>query len=105
MLLDDKLNLAFHVRMKGIPAKTLEITANEMFKDAMPVHYENGLFIPDKTINHGINSEYSIFKLYEYLYEHNEVSFNLINESSPRFEFNKDRTVSNRSDFIRKIRF
>ena len=105
MLLDDRNNLAFHVRMKGIPAKTLEITANQMFKDAIPVHYENGLFISDKTINNDRNSDYSIFKLYEYLHEHNEVSFNLINEYSPRFEFNKDRTISNRSDFIRKIRF
>ena len=105
MLLDDKQNLAFHVRMKGIPAKTLEITANEIESPCIPVHYNNntGLFIPDK--NNGTNADYSIFKLYEYLYEHNEVSFNLINEYSPRFEFNKDRTVSNRSDFIRKIRF
>ena len=103
MLLDDKNNLAFHVRMKGIPASTLEKTANEMFPESISVSYKNGLFIPK--INNGIDANYSIFNLYKYLYEHNPITFELVNDFSPRFQFNKNRTIESKRSFERTLLF
>ena len=103
MLLDDKNNLAFHVRMKGIPASTLEKTANEMFPESISVSYKNGLFIPK--INSGIDANYSIFNLYKYLYEHNPITFELVNDFSPRFQFNKNRTIESKRSFERTLLF
>ena len=103
MLLDDKNNLAFHVRMKGIPASTLEKTANEMFPESISVSYNNGLFIPK--INSGIDANYSIFNLYKYLYEHNPITFELVNDFSPRFQFNKNRTIESKRSFERTLLF
>lgn len=103
MLQDDKSNLAFHVRMKGIPADSLERTANAMFKDAIPVHYKNGLFVPDR--NEGADACYSIFELYRYMYNDGEVDFELVSEHNPRFEFKKDRTIVNKRSFKRHITF
>ena len=103
MLQDNKNNIAFHVRMKGIPASTLERTANMMFGDSIPVKCKGGLFIPEK--NEGVDADYSIFKLYEYLYTENEVTFELVSEFTPRFDFNKNRTITSKLSFSRKLKF
>ena len=103
MLQDNKNNIAFHVRMKGIPASTLERTANMMFGDSIPVKCKGGLFIPEK--NEGVDADYSIFKLYEHLFAENEVTFELVSEFTPRFDFNKNRTITSKSSFSRKLKF
>ena len=115
MLQDNKNNIAFHVRMKGIPASTLERTANMMFGDSIPVKCKGGLFIPEKRLveqghlseakNEGVDADYSIFKLYEYLYAENEVTFELVSEFTPRFDFNKNRTITSKLSFSRKLKF
>ena len=103
MLQDDKNNIAFHVRMKGIPATSLIYTANKLFPNSIPVKLEGGLFKP--TINNGPEASYSIFELYKYLYDGNNVSFELVNEFTPRFEFNKNRTITSKTSFVRNIVF
>lgn len=103
MLQDDKQNIAFHVRMKGIPASCLVQTANSLFPDSIPVKLAGGLFKPLN--NNGPDASYSIFELYKYLYEGNTVNFELISEFTPHFDFNKNRTISSKSSFVRKVQF
>ena len=101
MLQDDKNNIAFHVRMKGIPATTLEYTANKLFPDSIPVKLSGGLFKPE--INDGPDGVYSIFELYKYLFDGNTIEFELVSTFTPRFEFNKNRTITSKKSFIRNI--
>ena len=101
MLQDDKNNIAFHVRMKGIPATTLEYTANKLFPDSIPVKLSGGLFKPE--INEGPDGVYSIFELYKHLFDGNTVEFELVSTFTPRFEFNKNRTITSKKSFIRNI--
>ena len=46
----------------------------------------------------------SVFELYKYLYEGNEVSFNLV-ANRPKFQFNKNMTIQSKSVFDRKLKF
>ena len=103
MLQDDKQNIAFHVRMKGIPASCLVDTANDLFPDSIPVKLAGGLFKPLE--NKGPDASYSIFELYKYLYEGNTVNFELVSEFSPHFDFKNNRTITTKSSFIREINF
>ena len=103
MLQDDKQNIAFHVRMKGIPASCLVQTANKLFPDSIPVKLAGGLFKPLE--NKGPDASYSIFELYKYLYEGNTVNFELVSEFSPHFDFKNNRTITTKSSFIREINF
>ena len=101
MLQDDKQNIAFHVRMKGIPASCLVDTANDLFPDSIPVKLAGGLFKPLE--NKGPDASYSIFELYKYLYEGNTVNFELVSEFTPHFDFNNNRTITSKSSFVREI--
>ena len=62
-----------------------------------------GLFKPE--INDGPDASYSIFELYRHFYEGNAVNFELISEFTPHFDFNKNRTISSKSSFVRKVQF
>ena len=101
MLQDNKENIAFHVRMKGIPARSLMEKANDMFKDSISVELDGGLFKP--TINKGIEASYSIFELYKYLYNRNNVEFELVNEFSPCFDFLNNRDIKTKETFKSNI--
>ena len=101
MLQDDKQNIAFHVRMKGIPADCLVRTANSLFPDSIPVKLAGGLFKPE--INEGPDASYSIFELYKYLFDGNAIEFELVSASTPRFQFNNNRTITSKKSFTRNI--
>ena len=103
MLQDDHSNIAFHVRMKGIPAVTLMNTANQMYPEAISCSINNGLFVPD--INQGVDGVYSIYELYRDLYSGREIAFDLVSEFSPCFEFKNDRSIVSKQSFIRRIGF
>lgn len=103
LLYDDKKNIGFHARMKGITPNAIVNKANEMFPDDIKVEYKGGLYIPVK--NEGIDAKYSIYSLYKFMYDGNEVSFDLVDEYNPRFDMKKDKTITSKSSFIRKVKF
>ena len=103
MLVDDKNNLGFHARMKGVTCNAIVNTANQMFPDAIPVEYKDGLYFPLK--NEGKDASYSIYELYKYMYNGDEVAFDLVDKYNPRFEMKKDKTIVSKSSFIRKVKF
>jgi hypothetical protein len=55
--------------------------------------------------NEGVESSYSIYELYKALYNGVEVAFDLVDKYNPRFQMNKDKTISSKNSFIRKVRF
>ncbi|EAX79637.1 hypothetical protein TVAG_020840 [Trichomonas vaginalis G3] len=88
--------------MKGITQDVIALTANQMFPDAIQVHYDEkkGLFFPEK-----VGEKYSIVELYKSLYEGDEITFDLCIGSKPCFNKNKDFTISTKSSFERKLKF
>lgn len=112
MLQDDKGNIAFHARMKGIPACVIEDTANKLFPKSIPVNInkkEGGLFKPEVTegsqrINDP-NASYSIFELYKYLFNRNLVEFDLLSGGNSSFKTKSDRSIYSLKEFTRKIEF
>ena len=102
-LTNDLNHIAFHARMKGVSQDVVGITANEMFPDAIQVVYNNSLFIPKSDYNN--DSEFSIQKLYEYLYAGNEVEFELCKGLSPCFNRNTNFTIETKKSFKRKLKF
>ena len=103
MLVDNTGALGFHARMKGVTSNAIVNTANEMFPDAIPVEFKDGLYYPLK--NEGVESSYSIYELYKALYNGDEVAFDLVDKYNPRFQMNKDKTISSKNSFIRKVKF
>ena len=103
MLQDDKGNVAFHARMKGIPACVIEHRANELFPESIPVKLEGGLFKPE--INNGIDASYSIFELYKHLFNRNIVKFDLLSGGNCSFKTQKDRSICSLKEFNRNIEF
>ena len=99
MLKNEKNEIAFMIRMKGITSDVIVKKANEMFKDSIQCEYRDGLVYPEKICSDGI---YSIVKLYEYLYNGNPIEFDLVESSRPSFEMYLDKVVT-RQHFIRKI--
>jgi hypothetical protein len=74
-----------------------------MFPEAIPVEFKYGLYFPVK--NEGVESSYSIYELYKALYNSVEVAFDLVDKYNPRFQMNKDKTISSKNSFIRKVKF
>ena len=71
----------YHIRMKGVPVDSIIYKANEEF---------NG----------------DVIKLYNKLYEDPDgLEFDLLCGSRVRFEFNKDMTINNKSEFKRRVKF
>jgi hypothetical protein len=107
MLQNNYGDIAFHCRCKGIKTDVLAIRANELYPDLIPCYYSDELI---RAIYDGIpwdinNSEFSIMKLYEDLYDGISIDFDLCKSSSPSFEFNKDFTIKNKQEFIRTLKF
>jgi hypothetical protein len=103
MLVDNTGALGFHARMKGVTSNAIVNTANAMFPDAIPIEFKDGLYYPLK--NEGVESSYSIYELYKALYNGVEVAFDLVDKYNPRFQMNKDKTISSKNSFIRKVKF
>ena len=103
MLTDDKNNIAFHARMKGITPNAIVNKANEMFPDSVNIKYEGGLYVPLR--NEGVDGDYSIYNLYKYLYDGNSVEFDLVDEFSPCFDFKENKTIISKEHFFREVRF
>ena len=92
--------IAFHLRMKGIPADVIVKKANELFPDAIQCYYSDGLAYPIPSVSN--NDDYSIWLLYKALYDGETLAFDLCESSHPSFEF-KDFHVMTREHFIREI--
>ena len=43
--------------------------------------------------------------IYKTLYKGDEVAFDLVDKYNPRFQMNKDKTISSKNSFIRKVKF
>ena len=89
--------------MKGVSQDVIGITANELFPECIQVIYDGSLFRPIGEYN--IDSEFSIQKLYEYLYDGNEVEFELCKGLSPCFNKHSNFTIETRKSFKRKLKF
>ena len=107
MLTNDLGHIAFHCRLKGVKQDVIAITANELFPESVPCHYDEkkGLFMPDLLGEHYTIFNYSIYKLYKHLYEGNEVEFDLCKSSNPCFEQKGNFTIQTKNTFIRKLKF
>ena len=103
MLVDNTGALGFHARMKGVTSNAIVNTANAMFPNAIPVEFKDGLYMPCR--NEGAEAPYSIYELYKALYNGVEVAFDLVDKYNPRFQMNKDKTISSKNSFIRKVKF
>ena len=107
MLTNEKGSVAFHCRLKGVKQDVIAITANEIFdnEEYVKVKYDEskGLFIPvDK---YDIDSKFTVFELYKYMYDGNEVEFDLCKSSKPCFEHKNNFTITTKNSFIRKLKF
>lgn len=76
---NDKNEEAYHYRMKGVDLKCIQLKAKKQFND-------------------------DIMNLYKHLYEGHGLKFDLT-ETKARFKMNKNRTVSNITDFTRRVKF
>ena len=103
MLVDNTGALGFHARMKGVTSNAIVNTANRMFPDTVPVEFRDGLYYPMTTTDG--SKCVSIYELYKTLYNGEEVAFDLVDEYNPRFELHKDKTISSKGSFIRKVKF
>jgi len=92
--------IAFHIRMKGVPSDVIVKRANELFPKAIQCEYLNGLAFPVPSVSD--NEDYSVWLLYKSIYDGNAVSFDLCESSHPSFEL-KNFRVSTRTHFIREI--
>lgn len=78
-ILNNEKNIGYHVRLKGIPKKTI-----------------------DSYVSKNYDGDY--MQLYEDFYNDKEITFNLLADGV-KFEFNKNYTVKNCTKFERKVRF
>ena len=83
ILTNENNDINYHIRLKGIPEDCIKGTAKEMFPNEKDGH--------------------EIVKLYEYLYNGNEVIFDLL-KFKQRFKMEKDMTIHNLAEFKRKIK-
>ena len=95
--------VAFHIRMKGIPSDVIVNRANELFPGVIQCEYRNGLVFPIPSVERTDDSSYSIMKLYEYIYDGGEVEFDLCKGSKPRFDI-KGFEITTKTSFNRLIK-
>ena len=95
--------VAFHIRMKGIPSDVIVNRANELFPDIILCEYRDGLVHPIPSVERTNDSSYSIMKLYEYIYNGGEVKFDLCKGSKPRFDI-KGFEITTKTSFKRLIK-
>lgn len=95
-------SVAFHCRAKGIPTDVLVKTANKKYPDTNMCVLKNGLVYP---LTKDENKSYSIFKLYEELYEGKEIEFNLCEGSAPCFDMKANFSIETKNKFTRTLKF
>ena len=118
-----------HIRMKGVPIDAIKHRAKvgiyeqnivlvdndnnfiksyvniEDWKESPDYKNENKLydyFTKDGKKIKDFNND--VYELYLYLYQGNEVSFDLL-ATKPKFEFHKNMTISSKTEFNRKLSF
>ena len=125
---DGKIVNGEHIRMKGIPNSVILHRAKSgLYEQNIIVVDENNNIINTydninewkKSVNYKIEKRCDFFKkdgklikdfhnsvyeLYLYLYQGNEVSFDLLS-TAPKFEFHKNMTISSKTEFNRRISF
>ena len=101
---NDFHQIAFHIRMKGIIPDVIVKKANMMFPDYKKCIYENGLCYPSYETTKQLH-EYSIMKLYEYLYDGNEITFDLCDSDLKQCFDIKNMEVTTKQHFERIIKF
>ena len=99
-LQNSKGEVAFHIRLKGVPSDVIVKKANQLHPEDIQCEYCDGLAYPIPSASN--NEEYSIFHLYKDLYDGQTIAFDLCESSHPSFEF-KDFHVNTRQHFIREI--
>ena len=103
MLKDTTTNkIAFHCRAKGIPTDVLVKTANKKYPDTNHCILKNGLVYPLTDVE---GKSYSIFKLYEELYEGKEIEFNLCEGNAPCFDMKSNFSIETKNKFTRTLKF
>ncbi len=90
--------IAFHVRMKGIPTDVIAIRANELYPDAIKCFYRDGLVYPE-----ALGEKYSIIELYKSLYDGEEIEFDLTKGAHPCFDIHIGHT-STKESFTRRVK-
>ncbi len=86
--------IAYHVRMKGVPLSVIVNRANEVYNG-------NAYIGSDGLVHNGA----VVYKLYEELYNGSAMDMDLTKGDSPCFERGKAFTVSTKKSFVRSIRF
>jgi hypothetical protein len=89
--------------MKGVSVNAICNTANKLFPEANSVSFNEKSGYFESTNDKGGN--FSIFKLYEHLYNENTVIFDLVDDYNPRFQLNKNKTISSKLHFYRTLKF
>jgi len=93
-------DIAFHVRLKGVPADVIVKKANELFPSDIQCYYRDSLAFPVPSVSS--NEEYSVWRLYRSIYDGQVIEFNLCESDKPMFEL-KDFHMSTKDSFIRRI--
>ena len=96
-LINSSGDIAFHVRMKGIPIDVIVNRANELYKECSYCYVSDGLVYPIEK-----NKKSSIIELYENIYNGEIIEFDLVKGNRPRFEIKIGNTITKES-FIRRI--
>jgi hypothetical protein len=77
-------------------------TANKKYPDTNHCILKNGLVYPLTDVE---GKSYSIFKLYEELYEGKEIEFNLCEGSAPCFDMKSNFSIETKNKFTRTLKF
>ena len=89
-------DIAFHVRMKGIPTQVIVNKANELF-DGTRCFVDGGLVKPIAN-----QSPFTIMQLYQSLYDGNTIEFDLVNGDRPCFDIHFG-SIRTRESFVRRV--
>jgi hypothetical protein len=92
-----------YCRMKGVSVNAICNAANRRFPDANPVAFNDASGHFESAKDKG--SDYSIFKLYEDLYNGESITFDLVDDYNPRFQLHKNETISSKLHFYRTLSF
>ena len=100
-LLNNKQEIAFVIRLKGVIPDVIVHKANQLFPNDIQCNYEDGLVYPIPSASD--NNEYSIIHLYKQLFNGQSIEFDLATSKlHPCFDLSNFQ-VNTRTSFIRKI--
>ena len=100
-LLNNKQEIAFVIRLKGVIPDVIVHKANQLFPNDIQCNYEDGLVYPIPSTSD--NNEYSIIHLYKQLFNGKSIEFDLATSKlKPCFDLSNFQ-VNTKTSFIRKI--